>query len=115
MNIIHRDGVVEDARVTKIYTFDGLKRIEVEEAGAGDIIAIAGMEDVDIGETIADAADPTALPFVAIEEPTLSMNFMVNNSPFADAMGRRDHASPQRPLARELRSNASLRTAHRFS
>ena len=75
MKIIHRDGVVEDARVTKIYTFEGLKRVETEQAGAGDIIAIAGMEDVDIGETIADESDPTPLPFVAIEEPTLSMNF----------------------------------------
>ena len=110
MNIIHRDRVVEDARVTKIYTFDGLKRIEVGEAGAGDIIAIAGMEDVDIGETIADAADPTPLPFVAIEEPTLSMNFMVNNSPFAGRDGKyvtTRHLSDR--LARELRSNVSLR------
>jgi len=110
MNIVHRDGVVDDARVTKIYTFDGLKRVEVQEAGAGDIIAIAGMEDVDIGETIADAADPTPLPFVAIEEPTLSMNFMVNNSPFAGREGKyvtTRHLSDR--LARELRSNVSLR------
>ncbi|HUI66072.1 MAG TPA: GTP-binding protein, partial [Bacteroidota bacterium] len=61
MKVIHRDGVVDDARVTKIYTFDGLKRLEVDSAGAGDIIAIAGMEDVDIGETIADEADPVPL------------------------------------------------------
>ncbi len=110
MNIVHRDGAVEDARVTKIYTFDGLKRIEVEEAGAGDIIAIAGMEDVDIGETIADASDPTQLPFVAIEEPTLSMNFIVNNSPFAGRDGKyvtTRHLSER--LTRELRSNVSLR------
>src|SRR5512141_2930142 len=64
MKVIHRDGAVEDARVTKIYTFDGLKRSEVESAGAGDVIAIAGMEDVDIGETIAHESDPTPLPFV---------------------------------------------------
>jgi len=110
MNVVHRDGTVEDARVTRIYTFDGLKRVEVEEADAGDIIAIAGMEDVDIGETIADAADPTPLPFVAIEEPTLSMNFMVNNSPFAGRDGKyvtTRHLSER--LARELRSNVSLR------
>ena len=110
MKVIHRNGAVEDARVTKIYTFDGLKRIETGEACAGDIIALAGMEDVDIGETIADQADPTALPFVAIEEPTLSMNFVVNNSPFAGQEGKyvtTRHLSER--LARELRSNVSLR------
>jgi GTP-binding protein len=110
MKIIHRDGAIEDARVTKIYTFEGLKRLEVNEASAGDIIAIAGMEDVDIGETIADAADPTSLPFVSIEEPTLSMNFVVNNSPFAGQEGKyitTRHLGER--LARELRSNVSLR------
>ncbi len=110
MKIIHRDKVVEDAKVSKIYTFDGLKRVEVNEAGAGDIIALAGMEDVDIGETIADADDPTPLPFVAIEEPTLSMNFIVNNSPFAGLDGKyvttRNIAER---LTRELRSNVSLK------
>jgi GTP-binding protein len=109
MKIIHRDGVVDDARVTKIYTFDGLKRIETMEATAGDIIAIAGMEDVDIGETIADQADPSPLPFVAIEEPTISMNFVVNNSPLAGQDGKyvtTRHLSER--LSRELRSNVSL-------
>jgi GTP-binding protein len=110
MKIFHRDGTAEDARVTKIYTFDGLKRIETEEAGAGDIIALAGMEDVDIGETIADAADPTPLEFVAIEEPTISMDFVVNNSPFAGQEGKyvtSRHLGER--LSRELRSNVSLR------
>lgn len=110
MKIIHRDGGVDDARVTKIYTFEGLKRIEVEEASAGDIIALAGMEDVDIGETIADAADPAPLPFVSIEEPTLSMNIVVNNSPFAGLEGKyvtTRHINER--LIRELRSNVSMR------
>jgi len=110
MKIIHRDGGAEDARVTKIYTFHGLKRIETQQASAGDIIALAGMEDVDIGETITDAIDPTPLPFVAIEEPTLSMNFSVNTSPLAGQDGTyvtTRHLSER--LARELRSNVSLR------
>ncbi len=96
--------------MTKIYSFDGLKRVEVEEASAGDIIAIAGMEDVDIGETIADPADPTPLPFVSIEEPTISMNFLVNNSPFAGLDGRYvTTRNLSERLTRELRSNVSLR------
>ena len=110
MKVVHRDGAVEDARVTKIYTFHGLKRLEVNEASAGDIIALAGMEDVDIGETIADASDPRPLPFVSIEEPTLSMNFIVNNSPIAGQEGKyvtTRHLGER--LARELRSNVSLR------
>jgi len=110
MKVIHREGSVEDARVTKIYGFDGLKRVEVQEASAGDIIAIAGMEDVDIGETIADQLDPTPLPFVSIEEPTIAMNFLVNNSPLAGLDGRYvTTRNLGERLARELRSNISLR------
>ena len=110
MHVVHKDGRVEDARITKIYTFEGLKRNEVLEASAGEIIALAGMEDVDIGETICDPADVTPLPFVNIEEPTISMNFIVNNSPFAGTEGKyvttRNLAER---LQRELRSNVSLR------
>ncbi|MCU0453469.1 MAG: translational GTPase TypA [Bacteroidetes bacterium] len=110
MKVVHRDHTIEDARVTKIYTFEGLKRIEAQEAHSGDIIAIAGMEDVDIGETITDASDPTPLPFVSIEEPTISMNFVVNNSPFAGLDGKyvtTRHLGER--LQRELRSNVALR------
>jgi GTP-binding protein len=110
MRVVHKDGRVDDARITKIYTFEGLKRSEVLEASAGEIIALAGMEDVDIGETVCDPADVTPLPFVNIEEPTLSMNFVVNNSPFAGKEGKyvttRNLAER---LMRELRANVSLR------
>ncbi len=110
MKVVHRDHTIEDARVTKIYTFEGLKRVETQEAHSGDIVAIAGMEDVDIGETITDASDPTPLPFVSIEEPTISMNFVVNNSPFAGQDGKyvtTRHLGER--LQRELRSNVALR------
>ena len=110
MKVVHRDGSVEDARVTKIYSFEGLKRIEVDQAGTGDVVALAGMEDVDIGETIADAADPAPMPFVSIEEPTLSMNFVVNNSPLAGQEGKyvtTRHLGER--LVQELRSNVSLK------
>jgi len=110
MRVVHKDGRVEEACIAKIYTFEGLKRNEVLEASAGEIIALAGMEDVDIGETICDPAEVTPLPFVNIEEPTISMNFIVNNSPFA---GREGKYVTTRNLAerlqRELRSNVSLR------
>ena len=110
MKVVHRDGSLEDARVTKIYSFDGLKRVEITEAAAGDIIAIAGMEDVDIGETIADPADPTPLSFVSIEEPTITMNFLVNNSPLAGRDGRYvTTRNLKERLDRETRSNVSLR------
>ena len=110
MKVIRRDHTVDDARVTKIFSFDGLKRVEITEAEAGDIIAISGMEDVDIGETIADQADPTPLPFVSIEEPTISMNFLVNNSPFAGQEGQYvTTRNLGERLMREIRSNVSLR------
>jgi GTP-binding protein len=110
MKIVHRDGNIEDARVRKIFTFEGLKRQETEEASVGDIIAIAGMEDVDIGETIADQADLTPMGFVTIEEPTISMHFLVNNSPFAGLDGKYvTTRNLSERLNRELRSNVSLR------
>ncbi len=110
MRVVHKDGEVEDARITKIFTFEGLKRNETLEASAGEIIAIAGMEDVDIGETICDPSDVTPLPFVNIEEPTLSMNFVVNNSPFAGKEGKYvTTRNLSERLSRELRANVSLR------
>jgi GTP-binding protein len=84
---IDRAGVVKKATLSAVMTFDGLARVEVEEAAAGDIVAIAGIPDISIGETIADAENPVALPIIEIEEPTVKMNFMINNSPFAGREG----------------------------
>jgi GTP-binding protein len=86
--IIDRDGGARQARVEKLYGFRGLNRVETLEAGAGEIVAIAGIRDIGIGETIADPAHPEALPTIRIEEPTMRMTFLVNNSPFAGREGK---------------------------
>ncbi len=78
----------KQARIEKLFGFQGLKRVEIEEAGAGDIVAIAGINEINIGETIADPANPEALPVLKIDEPTLQMTFLVNNSPFAGREGK---------------------------
>ena len=79
---------VETARVTKLYTHEGLERIEVNEATAGDIVAVAGLEGVEIGRTVSDVEHQDALEGIAVEEPTISVDFVVNNSPFAGREGR---------------------------
>src|SRR5438034_1329306 len=86
--VIHRDGTVETAKVTVLYGYEGLKRTEIPEASAGDIVAIAGIESIDIGETVADVENPVALPLIRIDEPTVSMLFSSNVSPFAGREGR---------------------------
>ncbi len=104
------DGTKKNVKVSNVYTYDGLKRVEVEEAKLGDIVAISGIPGVHIGETIADAACPEALPFVDIDEPTLSMNFIVNNSPFAGQDGEFVTSRHLRDrLMKELETNVSLR------
>ena len=88
VTVIMRDGKSKTARIEKLFGFQGLKRVETEEAGAGDIVAIAGIKDINIGETIADPNNPEALPVLKIDEPTLQMTFLVNNSPFAGREGK---------------------------
>ncbi len=96
-------------KITKLYSFQNIKRIEADELSAGDIGAIAGIEDIDIGDTISDPAKPDPLPFVAIDEPTISMNFMVNNSPFAGQEGKYvTTRNISERLSKELKSNVSL-------
>lgn len=105
-----KDGSKKNVKVSNVYTYDGLKRVEVEEAKLGDIIAISGIPGINIGETIADATNPEALPFVDIDEPTLSMNFIVNNSPFAGQDGDFVTSRHLRDrLMKELETNVSLR------
>jgi GTP-binding protein len=100
----------ENARVTKLYTYEGLKRIEVESAGAGDIVALSGVADINIGDTICDLNNPEKIPFVDIDEPTVSMTFSVNNSPFAGREGQFVTSRHLRDrLFKELERNVSLR------
>ncbi|OPA78437.1 GTP-binding protein TypA [Paenibacillus selenitireducens] len=108
--VMTREGQTKQARIEKLFGFQGLKRIEVEEAGAGDIIAIAGIKDINIGETIADPANPEALPVLKIDEPTLQMTFIVNNSPFAGREGKWVTSRKLRErLFKELETDVSLR------
>lgn len=86
--LIKRDGQVIKAKIGRIYLYEGLKRVEVEKAFAGDIVTIAGIDKIDIGETLSDKDEVKALPLIAIDEPTLSMTFMVNSSPFAGKDGK---------------------------
>jgi GTP-binding protein len=107
------DGKVESGlRLTKLLSFRGLERIEVEEASAGDIICVSGIEGLNIGDTIADSAKPEGLTAVAIDEPTVAMFFMVNNSPFVGREGKLLTSRQIRErLMRELESNVALRVA----
>jgi GTP-binding protein len=110
---VARDGdVMTGLRLTTLLTFAGLERIEVEEASAGDIVCVSGIEDLNIGDTIADAAAPEGIHAVAVDEPTVSMFFSVNNSPFAGREGKFLTSRQIRErLMRELESNVALRVA----
>ncbi|BCG60266.1 translational GTPase TypA [Paenibacillus sp. URB8-2] len=110
ITVIQRDGKHKSARIEKLFGFQGLKRVETEEAGAGDIVAIAGIKDINIGETIADPANPEALPVLKIDEPTMQMTFLVNNSPFAGKEGKWVTSRKLRErLFKELETDVSLR------
>ena len=108
--LVRLDGQAVRTRVTNLYAFEGLERAEVDEAGPGDIVALAGFAEVNIGETITDAEDPRPLPHVTVDEPTVSMVFQVNTSPFAGQEGRYvTSRNLKERLERELLTNVSLR------
>src|SRR3990172_8422381 len=107
---INRDGQVSKYKITSLSTFKGLGKIEAKEAQAGDIVAITGIPEITIGETIADPVNPTALPLISIEEPTVKMIFMVNNSPFGGREGEFKTSSKiKERLLKELETDVALR------
>lgn len=104
------DGKIKKFKVQKLFGFDKLTRVEIEEASAGDIVALAGIENVNIGETVADPENSVALPSIQIDEPTISVNFMVSNSPFAGKEGKFVTTRHLRDrLQKELLSNLALK------
>jgi len=108
--LAHRDGKREEFRVQKVLGFQGLKRFELAEARAGDIVAITGMAELTVGETITSIAEPTVLPLLKIDAPTITMNFRVNDGPFAGREGKYVTSRNLRErLEREIKSNVALR------
>jgi GTP-binding protein len=108
--ICKKDGSISRTKVSNLYEFMGLKREDARDATIGDIVAVTGIQDIDIGETIADVENPEPVPYVNIDEPTLSMIFSVNNSPFAGQEGQYVTSRHLRErLFKEAKSNVSLR------
>ncbi len=108
--LAHRDGSKEEFRVQKVLGFQGLKRFELAEALAGDIVAFTGMENLNVGETITSIQSPTVLPLLKIDAPTITMNFRVNDGPFAGREGKYVTSRNLRErLDREIKSNVALR------
>lgn len=108
--LMKADGTQERGKITKLYGFKDLGRVEIEEAQAGDIVGVAGFSDIQIGETLCSLTNPVALPLIKIDEPTLQMNFSVNDSPFAGTEGKFVTSRQIRKrLYLELEKNVSLR------
>lgn len=106
---IARNGTLKKYRLTSLMTFSGLERIEIDSAVSGDIIAVSGIPQITIGDTIADVNSPEALPIIAIEEPTMKMTFMVNNSPFAGTEGQfKTSREIRERLYQELQNDVAL-------
>ncbi len=108
--VLKLDGSQQETKITKLFSFEGLKRVDIEAAGAGEIVCLAGIEDITIGETVADIESRVAIPPIAIDEPTVSMIFGVNTSPLAGRDGQYVTSRNLRErLDRELLGNVSLR------
>ena len=108
--LCHKNGTTSNVKIAKLFMYKGLKRVEVEKASVGDIIQVAGISELEIGETACSNEKIEALPFVKIDEPTLSMNFMVNNSPFAGKDGKFVTSRNLRDrLFKEVMTNVSLK------
>ncbi len=108
--LCHSDGTTSRAKIAKLYVYNGLKRTETESASLGEIVSVSGITDLNIGETACDLEHIEPLPFVKIDEPTLAMNFMVNNSPFAGKEGKFVTSRNLRErLFKEVETNVSLR------
>ncbi|MDH4126032.1 MAG: translational GTPase TypA [Gammaproteobacteria bacterium] len=112
VSIAKPDGSARNAQLMNLYGFDGLQRIPVEEAGAGDIVVFSGIEDLQISDTVCDRAAPDPLPALKVDQPTISMTFQVNKSPFAGQEGKfLTSRQIQARLAQELKHNVALRVA----
>jgi len=110
VQLMHKDGTMTKSRVVQPFTHMSMKRIEMDEVSAGDIVALAGIEDAQIGETVADFAEPEALPIITVDEPTVSMTFAPNTSPFVGKEGKYVTSRHIRDrLTREVMTNVSLR------
>jgi GTP-binding protein len=110
VNVSKRDGALQKTKITKLFTFSGLKRTETTETELGDIVAVAGVEGITIGETITGVENPAPLPLIVIDEPTIAIQFSVNNSPFAGREGQYVTSRNLRErLAQELLTNVSIR------
>jgi GTP-binding protein len=108
--VAKRDGAMENTRITKLFTFAGLKRTDIVATELGDIVAVAGVEGINIGETITNVENPAPLPVITIDEPTIAIQFMVNTSPFAGREGQYVTSRNLRDrLQKELLTNVSLR------
>ncbi|MDT5157481.1 MAG: GTP-binding protein [Acidobacteriota bacterium] len=110
--VVRRDRSIEKVRVKELYAFEGLKRASIERASFGEIVALAGVEGIEIGETVTSADNPRPLPVIAVDEPTISMIFSVNNSPFAGTEGKYVTSRQLKErLDREILGNVAIRIA----